>query len=437
MGLFAVAAVAAASYVAPSQVVAPGARLRIRPSVPTALRHAPPAFVATHAPVATDPTRAHWLTYAIRSAHVGAIGAAFAFPGTVNAAVAGVWHAYSSFALTRHPMFEASWAVTVFIVTITFFESLHLWRPGVLAHRLDGAPPKQPLRYLRDHWHKAAVPAATYLASIYAWHKLRLGRILFGVPPGGFVMGAPTFARVAVELTLGVFLYDLVFYPFHLAFHRLRLPAWRRLHNRHHRWAASEGGGAAHNAVETVQNTYVDAGVQVFINICVQQVSFWGRKHPLSRFLHNFMVPYLLTEAHSGYNLPFMSHRLWPAVLGGAPRHEEHHRRGGVYFHQYFKYLDDAFGHTPEARARRAARQRERRAARHDDTTGGGVGASEAAREDDKALTRKLDAALPLQVAPPKLARHPARTSALKREGKASALPLGANDDVSKESVHE
>ena len=65
------------------------------------------------------------------------------------------------------------------------------------------------------------------------------------------------------------------------------------------------------------------------------------------------------------------------------------------------------------------------------------MGASEAAREDDKALTRKLDAALPLQVAPPKLARHPARTSALKREGKASALPLGANDDVSKESVHE
>ena len=128
-------------------------------------------------------------------------------------------------------------AVMVFILTITFFESLHLWRPGVLGHRLDGAPPKRPLRYLRDHWHKAAVPAATYLASIYAWHKLGLGRLLFGVPPGGFVMGAPTFARVAVELTLGVFLYDLLFYPFHLAFHRLRLPAWRRLHSRHHRWA--------------------------------------------------------------------------------------------------------------------------------------------------------------------------------------------------------
>ena len=53
--------------------------------------------------------------------------------------------------------------------------------------------------------------------------------------------------------------------------------------------------------------------------------------------------------------------RLWPAVLGGAPRHEAHHNRGGVYFHQYFKYLDDLLGHTPEAQARKRQRQLERR----------------------------------------------------------------------------
>ena len=58
-----------------------------------------------------------------------------------------------------------------------------------------------------------------------------------------------------------------------------------------------EGDGAAHNAVETVQNTYVDAGVQVFINICVQQVSFWGRKHPLSRFLAAY-VHLRLVDVH-------------------------------------------------------------------------------------------------------------------------------------------
>jgi sterol desaturase/sphingolipid hydroxylase (fatty acid hydroxylase superfamily) len=84
--------------------------------------------------------------------------------------------------------------------------------------------------------------------------------------------------------------------------------------------------------------------VQVFINICVQQFSPWGYKHPLSRIFHNLMVTYLLCESHSGYDLPFMSHRLFPTVFGGAPRHEAHHQRGNVYFHQFFMWIDDALG---------------------------------------------------------------------------------------------
>ena len=67
---------------------------------------------------------------------------------------------------------------------------------------------------------------------------------------------------------------------------------------------------------------------QVFINICVQQVSFWGRKHPLSRFLHNFMVPYLLTEAHSGYDLPYDPFNRG-VFHGGSRRHDFHHSHGG------------------------------------------------------------------------------------------------------------
>jgi len=111
------------------------------------------------------------------------------------------------------------------------------------------------------------------------------------------------------------------------------------LHTRHHRWGATED--ASHNAIETVQNHYVDAGIQVFINICVQQFSPWGYKHPLSRIVHNLLVTYLLCEAHSGYDLPFMSHRLFPNIFGGSPRHEAHHQRGNVYFHQFFMWIDN------------------------------------------------------------------------------------------------
>lgn len=88
---------------------------------------------------------------------------------------------------------------------------------------------------------------------------------------------------------------------------------------------------------------------QVFINICVQHISPWGFKHPLSRALHNMLVIYLLCESHSGYDLPFMSHRIFPGVFGGPVRHEQHHRQGNVYFHQFFTWADGPLGHTPTA----------------------------------------------------------------------------------------
>ena len=47
-----------------------------------------------------------------------------------------------------------------------------------------------------------------------------------------------------------------------------------------------------------------------------------------------------------------MSHRLFPRVFGGAPRHELHHQHGNVYFHQFFMWLDDLAGFTLPAEQR-------------------------------------------------------------------------------------
>ena len=59
-------------------------------------------------------------------------------------------------------------------------------------------------------------------------------------------------------------------------------------------------------------------------------------KHPLSRVLHNLIVTYLLAEAHSGYDLPWMTHRAFPNVFGGARAHEAHHVHGEGNYHQFF-----------------------------------------------------------------------------------------------------
>ena len=86
---------------------------------------------------------------------------------------------------------------------------------------------------------------------------------------------------------------------------------------------------------------HLAAFVQVSTNIAVLNAL---RLHPMARALHDVAVTYLLTEAHSGYNMPWMAHNLAPpGLLGGPPRHEAHHRTGAPYYHQFFCYLDDAF----------------------------------------------------------------------------------------------
>ena len=171
----------------------------------------------------------------------------------------------------------------------------------------------------------------------------------YGPPPADVLAhgpGVPTWGRVVTELSLGVFLYDALFYPFHLSFHKLRARRWRKMHARHHVWGSTEA--AAHNAVETVhhshlaaarhrpgtfpepspnlprpfpgpspqvQNSYLDAGVQVFINIFVQHLSPWGFKHPLSRALHNViggLPPVRVTH-------PPLDRRSPPVGDGGLP----------------------------------------------------------------------------------------------------------------------
>ena len=57
------------------------------------------------------------------------------------------------------------------------------------------------------------------------FHHLSLGRILFGVKP---LFAAPSFARVVTELASGIFLYDLLFYPFHYSFHAAPWAPWKK-----------------------------------------------------------------------------------------------------------------------------------------------------------------------------------------------------------------
>lgn len=256
-------------------------------------------------------------------------------PKPLDNLVASIYSVIYNWDFAHFPLFEAEVAVSGFFTWIILFSSLHLFlgEEKTKATRFDGEMPHKPFEWAEPKnfqlWFN---PTASYLGSIWLYLQVHNKPPMPELPP--------TFGVLAVETLFGIFLYDLCFMPIHYLMHNWKLGQIRRVHGYHHR------SGNTLNALETVQHSYIDGFLQVFVNIMVQQISpFGGPKHVFSKLLHNLSVTYLLSEAHSGYrDLPWMSHNIFPEILGGAPRHEAHHHNGRVYYQQYFKYIDDFFG---------------------------------------------------------------------------------------------
>eukprot|EP00978_Attheya_sp_CCMP212_P006319 scaffold14293_cov59-Attheya_sp.AAC.3 len=260
-------------------------------------------------------------------------------PEPLDNAVTAVWDVMKSSPVTHVPLFEADVAVFGFFAWIVSFSCLHLFmgEAKTMQSRFDGQMPHDPFEWAKpQNWQLWFNPIAGYLGSIWVYHLFHHKEAL--------TIAAPAFGIMCADLLFGIVLYDLLFYPIHYAYHNLPIGKLKRGHGYHHRSSSSD----SINAIETVQHSYIDGFLQVAVNILVQNISPFGVKHTLTRILHNLFVTYLLTESHSGYDLPWMSHRIWPEVLGGSLRHEKHHHDGKVYYHQFFMYLDDTFGFTKE-----------------------------------------------------------------------------------------
>jgi hypothetical protein len=242
--------------------------------------------------------------------------------------------------IAQQPLFEAEVAVFGFFISIIFFSSIHLFLGDekTKQSRFDGKLPHSPFEWtVPKNWHLWFNPTASYLGSIYIYLHYFHDKPPLPIDP-------PTFGVLAIETIFGIILYDLCFMPIHYIMHNIKIKQIKRIHGYHHR--SGSGSKKSLNSLETVQHSYIDGFLQVFVNILVQQISpFGGPKHVLSRLIHNLSVTYLLSEAHSGYSsLELMSHNIYPEIFGGAPRHETHHHNGRVYYQQYFKYIDDFFG---------------------------------------------------------------------------------------------
>eukprot|EP00803_Ostreobium_quekettii_P003542 evm.model.scf_1306.1 EVM.evm.TU.scf_1306.1 scf_1306:102-4826(+) len=152
---------------------------------------------------------------------------------------------------------------------------------------------------------------------------------------------APSIEKLAIDILAPLFIYDFMFFFIHVTCHKVRF-LYRNIHAKHHSEKIMRAG-------ETIRLSFFEQWADVSCSIIAVNVA---RCHPLSRALYNGIIVYLLTELHSGYDMPWMLQNVVPFGLwAGSRRHYVHHRDGRFYYQKFFCYLDDFFGFGEDARA--------------------------------------------------------------------------------------
>ena len=94
-------------------------------------------------------------------------------------------------------------------------------------------------------------------------------------------------------------------------------------------------------ATDSIRHTAVDGTIDVLCSVIALKLS---RAHYYSRTIYNMIAIWLIVEAHSGMNCPWMLQNILPypvsLVYAGPVVHDIHHRKGTVNFQKYFTYLD-------------------------------------------------------------------------------------------------
>jgi cholesterol 25-hydroxylase len=272
-----------------------------------------------------------------------------------DAIVAELWYWIAAQGWCTSAMSEANVAASSFFSWIVWFRALDSVS-FLHVFRFVQRPPKAVGSFISESYSafcSMQCPSMRDLRLMRVWGSLPVYLLAVALlhcvkTPRPVEMQPPTFVRLVAEVGLGIWAYDFIFYWIHLLMHRF--PHAPHGHMVHHE--VSTANGKCHTkfleAELVVNHSLMDGALQVGVNIVVQNLCLWGGpKHKLCRYLHNVLVTYLLTEAHSGLDLPWASHRVFPEIFGGAVRHEIHHHIHKCCFHQFFKYLDDLFGYGP------------------------------------------------------------------------------------------
>lgn len=139
----------------------------------------------------------------------------------------------------------------------------------------------------------------------------------------------PTSRRLVLELLIAFFIYDTLFFLFHVAFHRIRLLAL--FHQPHHTHAE------IHPQVTNNLSVLERLSLVLLANFSLNIIG----SHVLTRTAFVPIFVYLLVEIHSGLDLPWGYDKIMPFGVGAGSRtHAIHHRTGEGAFAPFFCWWD-------------------------------------------------------------------------------------------------
>ena len=140
----------------------------------------------------------------------------------------------------------------------------------------------------------------------------------------------PTSRRLATELIVSFFIYDAMFFLFHLSLHII--PPFRRWHAAHHSHDAQ-----LHPQVTNQLSIFERLGLVMLANFSLNVIG----AHVLTRTLFVPIFVWLLVEIHCGMDLPWGYEKVLPKGWGGGARkHMKHHNVGEGGFEPFFCWWD-------------------------------------------------------------------------------------------------
>lgn len=141
----------------------------------------------------------------------------------------------------------------------------------------------------------------------------------------------PTSRELVLQLAASFFIYDALFFGFHLILHT---PFFRIVHSHHHN----------HKEINPQITNQLDVferlGLVLLANFSLNIIG----SHVLTRTLFVVAFVWLLVDIHSGMDLEWGYDKILPrGWASGSKRHSEHHRIGNRYYEPFFNWWDDAY----------------------------------------------------------------------------------------------